>query len=83
MSIPLREFGRTGHHLGGAKDEKTAIEIAHRALHHCINIFDNAWEIHKGLSEEKLGIALDQMQALRNHDKQFNDGRGAMTPFIP
>jgi len=42
MSIPLREFGKTGvkisalglggHHLGGAKDEKTAIEIVHRAL---------------------------------------------------
>jgi aryl-alcohol dehydrogenase-like predicted oxidoreductase len=38
MSIPLREFGKTGvqisalglggHHLG-AKDEKTAIEIVH------------------------------------------------------
>jgi aryl-alcohol dehydrogenase-like predicted oxidoreductase len=42
MSIPLREFGKRGvkisapglgrHHLGGAKDEKTAIEIVHRAL---------------------------------------------------
>jgi aryl-alcohol dehydrogenase-like predicted oxidoreductase len=42
MSIPLREFGKTGvkisalglggHHLGGAKDDKTAIEIVHRAL---------------------------------------------------
>ena len=42
MSIPLREFGTTGvqisalglggHHLGGAKDEKTAIEIVRRAL---------------------------------------------------
>jgi hypothetical protein len=41
MSIPLREFGKIGvqisalglggHHLG-AKDEKTAIEIVHRAL---------------------------------------------------
>jgi uncharacterized protein len=42
MSIPFREFGKTGvkisalglggHHLGGAKDEKTAIEIVHRTL---------------------------------------------------
>ncbi len=42
MSIPLRWFGKTGvqisalglggHHLGGSKDEKTAIEIVRRAL---------------------------------------------------
>ena len=42
MSIPLRNFGKTGvqisalglggHHLGVAKDEKTAIDIVHRAL---------------------------------------------------
>jgi hypothetical protein len=39
MPIPLRNFGKTGiqisalglggHHLGGAKEEKTAIEIVH------------------------------------------------------
>jgi len=42
LSIPLRQVGETGvqisalglggHDLGGAKDEKTAIEIVHRAL---------------------------------------------------
>jgi len=42
LSIPLRNFGKTGvqisalglggHHLGGAKDEKTDIDIVHRAL---------------------------------------------------
>ncbi len=29
-----------------------------KAIDHGINIFDNAWEFHKGLSEEKLGVAL-------------------------
>jgi aryl-alcohol dehydrogenase-like predicted oxidoreductase len=68
MPIPLRNFGKTGvqisalglggHHLGAAKDERTAIDIVCRALDGGINIFDNAWEYHQGLSEEKLGIAL-------------------------
>jgi predicted aldo/keto reductase-like oxidoreductase len=29
-----------------------------KAIDHGINIFDNAWEFHSGLSEEKLGFAL-------------------------
>jgi aryl-alcohol dehydrogenase-like predicted oxidoreductase len=61
MSIPLREFGKTGvqisalglggHHRGGAKDEKTAIEIAHRALDGGVTFFDNAWEYYRGKTE--------------------------------
>jgi aryl-alcohol dehydrogenase-like predicted oxidoreductase len=53
MSISLREFGKTGvqisalglggHYLGGAKDEKAAIEIVHRALDGGITFYGNAW----------------------------------------
>jgi hypothetical protein len=49
MSIPLREFAKTGvkisalglggHHLGGVKDEKTAIEIVHCPLNGGITLY--------------------------------------------
>ena len=29
-----------------------------KALDHGINFFDNAWEYHKGMSEERVGTAL-------------------------
>jgi uncharacterized protein len=68
MSIPLRDFGKTGvkisalglggHHLGGAKDEKTAIEIVHRALDGGITFYDNAWEYYRGKTESWLGFGL-------------------------
>jgi aryl-alcohol dehydrogenase-like predicted oxidoreductase len=67
-AIPLRAFGKTevrvsalalgGHHLGAAADEKTAVEIVHKSLDYGINFFDNAWEYHGGMSEERVGIAL-------------------------
>jgi len=68
MSIPLRNFGKTGvqisalglggHHLGGAKDEKTAIEIVRRALDGGITFYDNAWEYNRGKTESWLGLGL-------------------------
>ncbi|MBV8887837.1 MAG: aldo/keto reductase [Chroococcidiopsidaceae cyanobacterium CP_BM_RX_35] len=75
-TIPMRSFGKTGvtvsalgvggHHLGGAKDEKTAHEIVHRALDAGITFFDNCWEYHLGKSESWLGNALKG-----NRDKVF------------
>src|ERR1700691_65903 len=68
MSIPLREFGKTGvkisalglggHHIGGAKDEKTAIEIVHRALDGGITFYDNAWEYYRVKTESWGGLGL-------------------------
>ena len=68
MAIPLRDFGKTGvkvsalglggHHLGGAKDEKTAVEIVHRALDGGITFYDNAWEYYRGKTESWLGLGL-------------------------
>jgi uncharacterized protein len=67
-SIPLKRFGRAdvqvsalglgGHHLGSAKDEKTAVEIVHRAVDGGVTFFDCCWEYNQGKSEDWLGKGL-------------------------
>lgn len=66
--IPRRQFGKTGiqisalglggHHLGDAKDQKTAEDIVARAIDGGVNFFDNCWEYHRGKSEVWMGSAL-------------------------
>ncbi len=65
--IPMRQLGRAnvqvsalgmgGHHLGDAKDEKTAVELVHEAIDGGITFFDNCWEYNIGKSEEWMGAA--------------------------
>lgn len=67
-SVPHRPFGKTGEsvsiigvggfHIGSAKDRQAATEIIAKAIDHGVNFFDNAWEYHDGLSEERVGTAL-------------------------
>lgn len=67
-SVPQRPLGRTGlqtsilgvggYHLGSARSQEEANQIIGKALDAGINFFDNAWEYHNGVSEERLGIAL-------------------------
>jgi predicted aldo/keto reductase-like oxidoreductase len=66
--VPKRPLGKTGvqvsalgvggYHLGSAKDQQEANEIVSRALDAGITFFDNAWDYHSGVSEERLGNAL-------------------------
>src|SRR5690242_7748526 len=66
--VPKRPMGRTGvqvsiiglggYHLGSAQDQNEARRIVDMAFDAGINFFDNAWEYHKGRSEEWLGAAL-------------------------
>ena len=66
--VPQRQLGKTGvqvsalgvggYHLGSTKDQQEANEIVARALDAGINFFDNCWDYHDGLSEERLGVAL-------------------------
>jgi uncharacterized protein len=68
FQIPKRPMGRTGlqvsilgmggYHLGTANSQEEVNNMVAKALDHGINFFDNAWEYHKGLSEERMGNAL-------------------------
>ncbi len=66
--VPKKTLGRTGvqvsamgiggYHLGSAQTDQAAIEIVAKALDYGVDFFDNAWEYHDGLSEERVGKAL-------------------------
>jgi aryl-alcohol dehydrogenase-like predicted oxidoreductase len=66
--VPKRDLGKTGvqvsalgvggFHLGSTKDQDEANELVARALDAGVNFFDNAWDYHDGVSEERLGNAL-------------------------
>src|SRR5271156_1171318 len=68
LQVPKRPLGKTGvqvsalgvggYHLGSTKDQQEANELVARSLDAGINFFDNAWDYHDGLSEERLGTAL-------------------------
>jgi uncharacterized protein len=66
--VPQRPLGKTGamvsclgvggYHLGSIREEKESTELVARAMDVGINFFDNCWEYHDGVSEERLGAAL-------------------------
>jgi len=66
--VPKRSLGKTGmqvsalglggYHLGSVETDQAAIEIVAKALDHGVTFFDNCWEYHDGLSEQRLGKAL-------------------------
>ena len=68
FQVPRRAMGSTGvqvsiigmggYHLGTASSQAEVDYMVHKALDYGINFFDNAWEYHKGLSEERMGHAL-------------------------
>lgn len=68
FQAPKRPMGKTGlqvsilgvggYHIGTVSGQDEVNNMVAKALDHGINFFDNAWEYHKGLSEERIGIAL-------------------------
>jgi uncharacterized protein len=68
FQTPKRPMGKTGlqvsilgiggYHIGTVSGQLEVNNMVAKALDHGINFFDNAWEYHKGLSEERIGIAL-------------------------
>lgn len=53
----ISRVGLGGWHLGGV-EEALATRIMHAAIDEGITFFDNAWDYHDGLSEERMGQAL-------------------------
>jgi predicted aldo/keto reductase-like oxidoreductase len=51
-------LGMGGYHLGTVPTQDEVNNMVAKAIDHGINFFDNAWEYHKGLSEERVGTAL-------------------------
>src|ERR1700738_585765 len=68
FQIPKRPMGSTGlqvsilgmggFHLGTVSGQEEVNDMVAKALDHGLNFFDNAWEYHQGISEERLGAAL-------------------------
>ncbi|MBV9304236.1 MAG: aldo/keto reductase [Acidobacteriaceae bacterium] len=66
MPVPHRELkgvsvsiiGIGGFSLGDVKDDSEVGRIVSEAVENGINFFDNAWEYHNGMSEERMGRAL-------------------------
>jgi uncharacterized protein len=68
FEVPKRPMGKTGlqcsilgmggYHLGTAAGQPEVNEMVAKALDYGINFFDNAWEYHSGVSEERVGTAL-------------------------
>jgi aryl-alcohol dehydrogenase-like predicted oxidoreductase len=51
-------LGVGGYHLGTVAGQQEVNNMVAKALDHGINFFDNAWEYHGGMSEERVGTAL-------------------------
>jgi uncharacterized protein len=68
FQIPKRPMGSTGlqvsiigmggYHLGTAAGQEEVNNMVAKAMDHGVNFFDNAWEYHGGMSEERVGAAL-------------------------
>jgi predicted aldo/keto reductase-like oxidoreductase len=66
MPVPHRDFkgnsisiiGIGGSALGDMQDQGEAQRVVDEAIDNGINFFDNAWEYHDGMSEERVGRAL-------------------------
>jgi aryl-alcohol dehydrogenase-like predicted oxidoreductase len=66
--IPRRQFGNTGvevaaiglggFHIGKPDSDDEAVRLVHAAIEAGITFMDNAWEYHDGLSEKRMGKAL-------------------------
>jgi predicted aldo/keto reductase-like oxidoreductase len=71
-------LGLGGYHLGKLRTTAAAVRLAHEAIDAGITFFDNAWEYHDGVSEERMGQAIaDRRGSVFLMTKVCTHGRGA------
>jgi predicted aldo/keto reductase-like oxidoreductase len=58
QTLDISILGMGGFHLGSAKSQTIVDNMVAKAIDHGVNFFDNAWDYHDGLSEERVGTAL-------------------------
>jgi aryl-alcohol dehydrogenase-like predicted oxidoreductase len=90
--IPTRPFGRTGErvsilglggwHIGVPDTDRAATRLVHTAIDAGITFFDNAWDYNDGLSETRMGKAIqdrrDRVFLMTKVCTHGRDGRVAM-----
>jgi len=85
--IPIRPLGATGamvsalglggHAIGKIESTREAIRVVHAAIDAGVTFMDNAWEYHKGRSEQLMGTAIaDRRDRVFLMTKVCTHGRG-------
>lgn len=75
--VQISALGIGGWHLGQPSTQDLSTRIVREAMDAGVNFFDNAWDYHDGLSEQRMGAALEGVR----HDvvlmtKACTHGRG-------
>jgi len=60
--IQVSALGLGGYHLGSTKSQEETNAIVRQAVDAGVTFFDNCWEYHEGVSEQRLGIALEGLR---------------------
>jgi uncharacterized protein len=57
--VQISALGLGGWHLGCPSTQAESTRIVREAMDAGVNFFDNAWDYHDGLAEERMGVALE------------------------
>jgi uncharacterized protein len=75
--VMVSALGLGGHAIGKVESSREAVKIVHTAIDAGITFMDNAWEYHKGRSEELMGKAIaDRRDRVFLMTKLCTHGRG-------